>query len=52
MLNTAESSILIVGERYIPLIKSILPELKYLKHVITLESQHSDMHFYEDIINK
>jgi acyl-CoA synthetase (AMP-forming)/AMP-acid ligase II len=51
MLNTAETSILIVGERYIPLIKSINPELKYLKHLISIETKHPDMHFYEDIIS-
>jgi acyl-CoA synthetase (AMP-forming)/AMP-acid ligase II len=52
MLNTAEASILIVGERYIPLIKSINPELKYLKHLVSIEEKHPDMHFYEDLIAK
>jgi acyl-CoA synthetase (AMP-forming)/AMP-acid ligase II len=51
MLNTAEAAILIVGERYIPLINSIRPELKHLKNLISIESKHDDMLYYEDIIS-
>jgi acyl-CoA synthetase (AMP-forming)/AMP-acid ligase II len=51
MLNTAEATTLIVGERYIPMIKSIQPELKYLKNLISIESKHDDMLYYEDIIS-
>jgi fatty-acyl-CoA synthase len=50
MLNTAEATVLIAGERYISLIQSIRPELKHLKHLISIETKHPDMHFYEDII--
>jgi acyl-CoA synthetase (AMP-forming)/AMP-acid ligase II len=50
MLNMAEASMLIAGERYISMIQSIRPELKYLKHLISIETKHPDMHFYEDII--
>ena len=50
MLNTAEATVLIAGERYIPLIQSIRPELHHLKHLISIETNHPDMHFYEDII--
>jgi acyl-CoA synthetase (AMP-forming)/AMP-acid ligase II len=50
MLNTAEASALIVGERYIPMIEAIRPELHYLNHLISIEKPHPDMHFYEDII--
>jgi acyl-CoA synthetase (AMP-forming)/AMP-acid ligase II len=50
MLNTAEAATLIVGERYIPMIKSIQPELKYLKNLISIEQKHDDMLYYEDII--
>ncbi len=50
MLNMAEASMLIAGERYISMIQSIRPELKYLKHLISIETKHADMHFYEDII--
>lgn len=51
MLNTAEASILIAGERYLSMIQSIRPELKYLKHLVSIETKHPDIHFYEDIIN-
>ena len=50
MLNTAEASVLIAGERYIAMIKSIQPELKHLKHLVSIETKHPDMHYYEDII--
>jgi acyl-CoA synthetase (AMP-forming)/AMP-acid ligase II len=51
MLNTAEAGTLIVGERYITLINSIRPELKHLKNLISMESKHDDMLYYEDIIS-
>jgi len=51
MLNTAEAATLIVGERYIPMINSIRAELKSLKNLISLESKHDDMLYYEDIIS-
>src|SRR4030043_358499 len=50
MLNTAKASVLIVGERYIPMIQSIRPELHHLQHLVSIETKHPDMHFYEDII--
>jgi acyl-CoA synthetase (AMP-forming)/AMP-acid ligase II len=50
MLNSAEAKVLIAGERYITMIQSIRPELKYLKHLISIETKHPDMHYYEDII--
>ncbi len=52
MLNTAEAKVLIAGERYLPLIQSIRPELKYLQHVISIEQAHPDMHYYEDMVDK
>jgi acyl-CoA synthetase (AMP-forming)/AMP-acid ligase II len=52
MLNTAEATTLIAGERYISLIQSIKPELKYLKNLISLEKKHDDMLYYEDIIKE
>jgi len=50
MLNTAEATALIVGERYIPMINSIRPELKTLQNLISIEKKHDDMLYYEDII--
>jgi acyl-CoA synthetase (AMP-forming)/AMP-acid ligase II len=51
MLNTAEASVLIAGERYLPLIQSIRPELHHLKHLVSLEKKHPDMHYYDDIVS-
>ena len=50
MLNTAEATAIIVGERYIPLIQSIQPECKDLKNIISIENKHDGMLNYEDII--
>ena len=52
MLNTAEAATLIAGERYIPMIQSIQPELKTLKNLISIEKKHDDMLYYEDIVNE
>ncbi len=51
MLNSAEATTLIIGERYVPMIKAIQPELKYLKHLISIETKHDDMLYYEDIMS-
>jgi acyl-CoA synthetase (AMP-forming)/AMP-acid ligase II len=50
MLNTAEASTMIAGERYVSMIQAIQPDIKSLKHLISIETKHPDMHFYEDII--
>jgi acyl-CoA synthetase (AMP-forming)/AMP-acid ligase II len=50
MLNTAEATTLIAGERYIAMIQAIRPDLKYLKHLISIEKKHEDLLYYEDII--
>jgi acyl-CoA synthetase (AMP-forming)/AMP-acid ligase II len=52
MLNTAEVAILITGERYVPMVQSINPEVKSLKHLVSIEKKHDDMLYYEDIINE
>ncbi len=51
MINTAEATALLAGDRYIPLIDSVRPELKYLKHTIAIENKHDDFLYYEDIIS-
>jgi acyl-CoA synthetase (AMP-forming)/AMP-acid ligase II len=50
MLNTAEATALIAGERYISMIQAIRPDLKYLKNLISIEKKHEDLLYYEDII--
>jgi acyl-CoA synthetase (AMP-forming)/AMP-acid ligase II len=52
MLNTAEATTFIVGERYVPMIQSIRPEVKTLQNLVSIEQKHDDMLFYEDIINE
>ncbi|OGO30557.1 MAG: hypothetical protein A2Z29_11300 [Chloroflexi bacterium RBG_16_56_11] len=52
MLNTAEATVLIAGERYVSMIQAIRPELHSLKHLVSIEKPHPDMHFYEDLIKK
>ena len=51
MLNTAETTTLICGERYLPIIENIKPNIKSLKNVISLEAKHDGLLFYEDLIN-
>ncbi|MBN1176916.1 MAG: long-chain-fatty-acid--CoA ligase [Dehalococcoidales bacterium] len=51
MLNTAEATTLIVGDRYVPMMKSIQPEVKSLKNLISIEKKYDDMLYYEDIID-
>jgi len=50
MLNSSEANTLFVGGRYIDLINSIKPELPSLKNLISLDSQHESMDYYEDLI--
>jgi acyl-CoA synthetase (AMP-forming)/AMP-acid ligase II len=52
MLNTAEATTLIIGERYVSMIQSIRPELKSMRHLVSIEKKHDDMMYYEDIINE
>ena len=51
ILNSSEANTLFIGDRYISLIESIRPELKFLQHLITIESKHDGMPYYEDIIS-
>jgi len=51
ILNIAEATTLIVGERYVSLINSIRPECKSLQHIISIENKHDDMLYYEDMIS-
>ena len=50
MLNTAEASTLLVGERYIELVDSLRSNLTSVRHFISIESRHKDMLYYEDMI--
>ncbi len=50
MLNTAEASTLLVGERYIELVDSLRSNLTSVRHFISIESRHEGMLYYEDMI--
>ena len=50
MLNTAEASILLIGERYIELVTSLRSNLTSVGHFISIESRHDGMLYYEDMI--
>ncbi|HUT67785.1 MAG TPA: AMP-binding protein, partial [Dehalococcoidales bacterium] len=50
MLNAAEASTMIAGERYVSMIQAIQPDIKSLKNLISIEKKHDDILYYEDII--
>ncbi len=50
MLNTAGATTVLVGERYVDLVKSIRPGLKSVKNFISLDAPKEGTLYYEDII--
>ena len=48
MITNAEARVLFVGSRYLELINQILPQLKMVKEIISLENK--DRLYYEDLI--
>jgi acyl-CoA synthetase (AMP-forming)/AMP-acid ligase II len=50
MLNTAEATALFVGERYLELVETIKPNLKRIKHFISVDRPHPGMMFYDDLL--
>lgn len=50
MLNTAEATTILVGERYLELIDSIKDTVPSVKNYISLDRPHPGMLYYEDII--
>ncbi len=50
MLGSAEANTLFVGERYIELINSISAALTSVKNLISIDSRHDGMLYYEDLI--
>ena len=50
MLNTAEASAVVVGERYLELVESIKPNLTTVKHFISVDKAHQGMLFYNDML--
>lgn len=50
LLNSSEANTLLVGQRYIDLIKLIRPELTSVKNFISIENKEDSMLSYEDMI--
>ncbi len=51
MLNSAEAKALFAGERYTSLVASIKPDVPSLQHLVSVESKHDGMPYYEDLIS-
>ena len=51
MIGNAEAKVLLMGNRYIDLVDTILPKLPCVERCISIESKNDDMLFYEEIID-
>jgi acyl-CoA synthetase (AMP-forming)/AMP-acid ligase II len=52
MLNSSESNTILIGDRYVDLVKSIKPDLETVKNFISLDDKYDDMPYYEDLIRE
>ncbi len=52
MINTAEATTVLVGDRYLDLIESIKNSIPTVKNFISLDKPHPGMLYYEDLIKK
>jgi len=50
MLNNIASSVLLIGDRYIEMVKSIASELEFAPKLISLENQYDNMVHYTNLI--
>ena len=51
ILNSSESSTLLIGDRYIDLVNAIRPKLTSVQHFISIDSKHDGMRYYEELIS-
>ena len=51
MLENAEAKVLMTGDRYLDISRTMLPQLPSVNHGITLDSKQTDMLYYEDMLN-
>ena len=51
MLEHSEAQVLLIGQRYLDMVRAILSKLPKIKHCISLDEKVSDMYLYEDLIN-
>jgi long-chain acyl-CoA synthetase len=52
ILNNAEASTIIMGPEYVDTIRSILGDLKYVRHLISFGDAQGDILSYEELIQK
>lgn len=52
MIGNASAKALFVGERYLEMIKEILPNLTSVEHCICLDQAHEGHPFYEDLLTE
>ena len=50
MINTAEATTVLIGDRYLDLIDSIRSSIPTVKNYISLDKPHAGMHYYEDLV--
>jgi len=50
MLGNAETKLLLVGNRYLDMIRAILPHQPSVKQCIAMDSRQPDMLYYEDLV--
>ena len=51
MLNNAEATVLLVGDRYIDMVSALRPQLPSVKHYISIDSKHEDMLYYDELLS-
>lgn len=51
MLGNAEAKILFVGKRYLDMVRAMLPHLSTIRQCISIDSEESDMLYYNDLIS-
>ncbi|MFC1999881.1 class I adenylate-forming enzyme family protein [Chloroflexota bacterium] len=51
MLNNCGAVALFIGDRYVPMVNNMRPNLTSMKHYISIDGEAEGMHYYEDIIS-
>jgi len=51
MLNNCGAVALFIGDRYVPMVNNMRPDLTSMKHYISIDGEAEGMHYYEDIIS-
>jgi acyl-CoA synthetase (AMP-forming)/AMP-acid ligase II len=51
MLNNAEASVLLVGDRYVDMVNALGPQLPLVKHYISIDSKRENMLYYDELLS-